>query len=173
LAAEELPEAHIEVPYALESLHPLVRLSESLIRRSVRPRSTIELGKHHCLDIRVGEQNVDRATRIADTLLRALEVKGFAVDITAPETTNPRTTWERPEVVQSKTRVLIKEDYVELFIDTSGPRPPDGRERSFARQQLVRGRYSLLEPSRIPWRLFAPDAGSCAADPNRDRNAVH
>jgi hypothetical protein len=60
---------------------------------------------------------VDRAIRIADTLIRGLELRGFVVEITAPETSKPTRAWERPSLIRSKTRVLINAEYVEFTIE--------------------------------------------------------
>lgn len=80
MRAERSEESRIIVPDTLDSPHPLVRRTERSLRAAkpdecgiVRPNSK------GCLDVGVGKDSVDRAMRIMDALIRAVETRGMRV----------------------------------------------------------------------------------------------
>lgn len=84
IAFENLPENRIEVPGRLTWPHPLVEKAKLIlanIASSGDHDGTITSWRDECLDIRVSQQSLGRALRIMDALLKALESRGFKVDI--------------------------------------------------------------------------------------------
>jgi hypothetical protein len=84
--AEHMVEHRIVVAGVLTDLHPKVKMAERSLRSAsagehniLRPRAK------HRLDIRVTRQTLDRALRIMDALLKALEARGYAVAISESE----------------------------------------------------------------------------------------
>jgi hypothetical protein len=78
IESEMHPENQITVPDALVDPLPLVEKTAKSLRAAgaddhgmVRPRAK------RCLDIRVGKESIERAERIMDTLLKALDVRGI------------------------------------------------------------------------------------------------
>ena len=78
IASEMHPENQITVPDALVDPLPVVDKTAKSLRAAgaddhgmVRPRAK------RCLDIRVGKESIERAGRIMDTLLKALDVRGI------------------------------------------------------------------------------------------------
>jgi hypothetical protein len=78
IASEMHPENQITVPDALVDPLPVVEKTAKSLRAAgaddhgmVRPRAK------RCLDIRVGKESIERAERIMDTLLKALDVRGI------------------------------------------------------------------------------------------------
>lgn len=106
----------IVVADQLVNPHPLVRLSARLLRK-VRTRDTVRQ-QERCLDISATNATLNRALRIMDALIKDLERRGFAVEVTAPKRgPAPRYTYERQAQVPSKTGVHIGESFVEFGID--------------------------------------------------------
>jgi hypothetical protein len=67
-------ENQVVVPEELVDLHPLVERTDKSLRGAganeygiVRPRAK------HCLDVRIGKESIDRASRIMDALIKALD----------------------------------------------------------------------------------------------------
>jgi hypothetical protein len=77
---ERQSENRITVAASLAPLHPLVAKTEKSIR-STKPdnKGMIKPKAHGCLDVRVGRDSIDRAMRILDTLVTALEARGLRV----------------------------------------------------------------------------------------------
>lgn len=92
------------MPELLNDPHPLVRSSESLVRRvAAKSAKAMEPPKFcpspseekRCLDIAVTGPCVDRALRIMDALVKALEARGFPVSLSEPRPAEPgRSPWE-------------------------------------------------------------------------------
>jgi hypothetical protein len=102
--AERTAELRIVVAGALTDVHPMVKSVERSLRSGsagdhgiLRPRAK------HRLDIRVTRSTLDRALRIMDALVKALECRGYTVEISESE---PATT---------STRVL--EEELQFFIE--------------------------------------------------------
>jgi hypothetical protein len=84
ISYERQSENRITVPTSLTSPHPLVAKTEKSIR-STKPDSKgmIRPKAHGCLDVRVGKDSIDRAVRILDTLVTALDARGLSVSTAA------------------------------------------------------------------------------------------
>lgn len=105
----------IAVPEHLVAPHRLIRLSLPLLGKSKRPIDQI-LEERACLNIRVSPATLDRALRIMDALLKALESHGFEPMVMEPERLHCRGDYERRENVSSKTGVRIGEHFVEFAL---------------------------------------------------------
>ncbi|MDY0095689.1 MAG: hypothetical protein RBT80_23585 [Candidatus Vecturithrix sp.] len=82
IAAEMMPENKITVPLSLDSPHDLIVITQrSLIGAKVDTRGLKQPRARGCLDINVGPDNIDRAMLIMDTLVKALETRGFDVTV--------------------------------------------------------------------------------------------
>ena len=80
MAFEKRPENRIEIPDFLTDPHPRVARTERSIKSAkrdekglVRPRAT------RCLDVCVSPECIDRALRIMDSLVKALESRGLII----------------------------------------------------------------------------------------------
>jgi hypothetical protein len=89
-ALENRPENRIAVPDQLADPHPLVARTERSIRKAepdesgiIRPQGS------RCLNVAVAPAQIDRALRILDAVIKALEARGFAVSTV--EGDRPRT----------------------------------------------------------------------------------
>lgn len=83
LDREADPNMAIAVPDALQSPHPLVRASAGNLRKHSKNHESARLEKE-CLDIRATRATLDRALLVCDTLIKALEARGFRVEVTTP-----------------------------------------------------------------------------------------
>jgi len=84
-AEEKKEENRIRVPDQLISPHPLVEKTlRSLSSAKVDLDGRVRPNVKGCLDVCVGADSVDRAMRIVDTLLKALEARGYTI-ITSEE----------------------------------------------------------------------------------------
>lgn len=83
LDREADPSMSIVVPGELHSPHPLVRASAGNLRKHSKNHETARLEKE-CLDIRATRATLDRALLVCDTLIKALDTRGFRVEVTAP-----------------------------------------------------------------------------------------
>jgi hypothetical protein len=103
----------ITISESLRGLHPLVRMSASCLRRARSGDSIRDLDR--CLDMSVGRASIGRALRIMDALLKALESRGFEVDVTEPENPDPlpRHAYQRRP---SRTGVRIGASFVEFCL---------------------------------------------------------
>lgn len=80
ITAEKMPENKITVPPSLDSPHSLIAMTRrSLIVAKVDARGLKQPRARGCLDIHVGQDNIDRAMLIMDTLVKALKNRGFDI----------------------------------------------------------------------------------------------
>jgi hypothetical protein len=135
VANEQAPEAAIGVAGILSEPHLLVeRTAIVLANATLGADGVVQRGQRRCLDLRVSPASLDRALRVADAVLKALEKRGHAVELTASHR-EKRQQWNRPEVefsVPSRTLVVIAGERLamRLFEETEavGPaRPPRPR----------------------------------------------
>jgi len=121
---ERDPANAIAVPDILVDPHPLVRMSTQLLRRAGlgnRPGDT-----ERCLDVSASGEALGRALRIADTLLKALETRGFEVDVTEPQAPEANGYGSRGRT-PSRTGVRIGDTFVPFAIEEktdANPKPP-------------------------------------------------
>jgi hypothetical protein len=102
---ESLPDHRIVVPERLTRSHPLVEQTRVVLRQaSVDERGVPWAWNKRYLDVHVTRGSLDRALRIMDALLKALEKRGFSVQIVM-------------EGKDAKTKVRIDEDEVKIRLD--------------------------------------------------------
>jgi hypothetical protein len=123
----------ITVPEELDQPHPLVRLASKMLQGSPeavrRRRST-------CLDVEVSKESLDRALRILDALIKALEERGYAVEVTRPR----QSPHGGPPRTPSTTRASVDGEWIAFRLEE--------------RQEQVRNRVDPGEPlSRLPTML--------------------
>lgn len=79
---EELPESRICVPAVSDTFHPLVAKAEKSLRKARRDiNGLLKPRTKKCLSLDVGPDSLDRALRIMDTLIKALEARNIKVTI--------------------------------------------------------------------------------------------
>jgi hypothetical protein len=82
ITAEKLPENKITVPPSLDSPHFLIVMTQrSLMGAKVDDRGLKQPRARGCLDMCVGQDSIDRAILIMDTLVKALETRGFNISV--------------------------------------------------------------------------------------------
>jgi hypothetical protein len=106
----------IAVPEMLDHPHKLVRKSAGWLKRNSRTQA--ELRKERaCLDITASRAALDRALRIADTLLKSLETRGFEVEVTEPVPNAQGRYGGPPSGRPSRTGVHILGEFVEFAVE--------------------------------------------------------
>jgi hypothetical protein len=95
----------IRVQQRLVDPHPLVRHTAQVLR-SARPGpyGTLAARREKCLDLRVGPRSLERALRIIDALVKALEHRGFRVGVSTDE--KPRT---QVEILGQRLTIMLDE----------------------------------------------------------------
>jgi hypothetical protein len=84
ILAEYLPSNRIRVPTSISKYHPLVADLKASLSDSWKYRG-FKTGKGHTLDVRVSAASVNRALRIMDTLIKALEARSMEVFINSDD----------------------------------------------------------------------------------------
>jgi hypothetical protein len=149
IAREGDPAHRIVVPDALVEPHPLVRMSGPILRRTrFGDRAT---ATERCLDISATGEALGRALRIADALLKALEARGYEIEVTEPRVVEG-TPYEQRQGTPSETGVRIGEQFVAFVIEEQydvlqPPPPPPGRYNYGPRyEHRANGRLVLTIP---------------------------
>lgn len=95
----------IRVPRQLVDPHPLVRHTAEVLR-SARPGlyGTVSARREKCLDLRAGPRSLERALRIMDAVVKALERRGFRVTISTAE--KPKT---QVEILGQRLTIALDE----------------------------------------------------------------
>jgi hypothetical protein len=115
LKRENDPSMAIEVPEVMDHPHPLVRRSAGLLKRHSRTQAVLRK-ERACLDITASRAALERALRIADTLLKALEARGFKAEVTEPVPYAPGRYGGPSSGRPSRTGVHILGEFVEFEI---------------------------------------------------------
>lgn len=155
LSKEDRDLPAIAVAQTLENPHPLVRRTEAYLKRAAgRDFDPTALPPEAVLDVTVSNRCVDRALRIMDALLKALEAAGHPVGIRElrPAPQDP----PRTDSVRYETYVLIQGQSVEFglterFDTIEIPPPPPSRPRESSswllprpvRERIPNGRLML------------------------------
>ena len=116
LERENDPTMAIDVPEILDKPHPLVRSSAGLLKRHSRSQAELR-AERACLDVTASRGALDRALRIADALLRALEARGFKVEVTEPVPYAPGRYGGPPSGWPSRTGVHVLGQFIEFAIE--------------------------------------------------------
>lgn len=113
LAQEDEDVYQVIVPDILpDKPHPLIKRFAGTLRKSQKKRDTLLLDRE-CLDIKATGDALERALRIAHSILLALDKRGFDVEVTQPKKPINREYYGRREVTPSKTTVHILGSAVE------------------------------------------------------------
>jgi hypothetical protein len=116
VADQAKSEPPVLVPEAVADPHPLVARALSIVQRAERHLDEV-LFKHRCLDMVARGAALDRAARIMDSVLRALESRGHALEVTSPS-------GEGRGRTPSGTFVLIGDSRVQIGIDEAVEKVP-------------------------------------------------
>ncbi len=82
ITAEKMPENKIIAPPSLDYPHHLILITQkSLIGAKVDARGLKQPRARGCLDVTLGPASIDRAMLIMDTLVKALETRGFDISV--------------------------------------------------------------------------------------------
>lgn len=126
---EETPEAAIVVQATLEQPHKLVGMSSKPLQRAKPFNNAVHVRDHRCLDIHVSPAAVDRALRIMDALLKALDARELRVEVTDVRTEEPRRGYyerRESEVPSNVTRVKVSDEWIRFALTEkiAQKRPP-------------------------------------------------
>jgi hypothetical protein len=112
ISAEDNPDNRIIVPDKSQTLHPLVEKTKNVFSKLLAQKGkflTLPYGsKHGCLNLNVTRTSLDRALHIFDTLIKALEKRGYHVTVDPSDKT---------EVIILNEKISIKMEEID------GPRP--------------------------------------------------
>lgn len=145
LAHESLPEARILVADDLQTPHRLVAATAKVLRNAKPEGGVVSTGGTKALDVEVAPESVNRALRLLDALVRALDERGHAVVI-APEPHEPNP-WSRSDAATRPhtTGVTIDRERVRFRLsektELAEPRPKHPPPGASAREYLERLRY--------------------------------
>jgi len=82
IAFEENPGNYIKVAEKLYSPHPLVAFTKQCLKMdNPDTHGHLRVSHRKCLDVRISKGNIDRAMRIYDALIKALEKRGFGISV--------------------------------------------------------------------------------------------
>jgi len=114
---EGLPENHVSVKKSsLKNPHGLVERTEVCLKKT-KPdhKGLLYTYERDCLDLVVSPQNLDRALKIYDTLIKACEVRGYAVSVSNSQ----RGVKTIVNVLDENLEIGIRERYTEKTSDKS------------------------------------------------------
>jgi hypothetical protein len=150
---EHVDDARIVVSATLDAPHELLAQARAVLSKRAGLKKNggviIHANDVRCLDIRVTPAVLDRALRVMDAFVKALEARGFPVEVTAPNVSD-----SNDKAVGSVTRVHVLDDDLEFSLseglENVVPRPPP-LKRDRTREDLVewlsRPRY---QPKYVP-----------------------
>ena len=124
----------IVVAETLENPHKLVALSARYLMKAHPRDGLVSAPRRSCLDIQVAPESLDRALRICDALIKAMETAGLPVDIAIVEEAEPERpsyydrTEREPHAPARVTRVLCNDEWIEFCLSEKtkrieGPAP--------------------------------------------------
>jgi hypothetical protein len=117
LANEAKPEARIAVPETLVSPHHLIRMSMRHLRGRAHKWESRLPFHDDSLEVDVSSGVLDRALRVMDALLKALEARGFKVNVVRPNPNNEEFRYDYGwRKTSTRTRVLINNEWVQFGI---------------------------------------------------------
>jgi hypothetical protein len=124
----------VTVPLTLEKPHALVRKSQSYLARAAKAFDIPARPPEEALDVAASEASLDRALRVMDALLKALEERGHRVEV---KKVQPAAEWRYgnqmpPGAPRWHTFAVVKSTPVEFSLDEGyetievPPLPPSG-----------------------------------------------
>jgi hypothetical protein len=142
----------VTVASTLEDPHRLVRTSRAYLQRAAKEGDSRVRPKEQVLDVAVGEAALDRALRVMDALLKALEERGHRVEVQEVKAAPPQPSYYGKPVPTVEPRwhtfAVVENTPVEFGLEEGyetievPPPPPSGaREtRSWDLPRLVKER---------------------------------
>jgi len=106
----------IEVPERLDRPHRLVAIASKLLRGRGSSDSYVSCWSVSCLKIRVTKASLSRALRIMDALLKALEERGYQVDVTKALEREEADRAKYTDAPSNVTRVLVDGEWIQFGI---------------------------------------------------------
>lgn len=112
----------VVVSDTLEDPHKLVALSARYLAKAHPKDGLVSAPRRSCLDVRVAPESFDRALRIFDALLKAMEAAGLRVEIALVEEEEPvRPSYygrveREPNPPTRVTRMLCEEEWIEFCL---------------------------------------------------------
>jgi hypothetical protein len=154
LSRELRPDAAIVVSDELASPHALVASTASVLKRAkLDGVKRVSSGEPGCLDVVVSPALVIRACRIMDALIKALEARGYPVEVlpSRDKAHTPHGGQAWSEKLPAMTRVRIGEDFVPfgIFEELKHSFPPPKRPDSSDFKTYMQW-SRLPQPSKIP-----------------------
>lgn len=149
---EERSSDKIIVPNELTAPHALVERSAELLRK-VPENGFVFARNKPCLDIAVGSSTLERALRIADALIKALEARGIPVAVVdKPNRADPSS-------ISHATRVVVDGEEIEWGLAEGsrremGPPPPPPKDYTGAMRTSWL-KYKQPEPIHVPNGVLA------------------
>jgi len=132
----------IVVAETLENPHKLVALSARYLAKAHPEDGLVAAPRRSCLNIRVSPDSLDRALRICDALLKAMETAGLQVEIALVEDEEPvqpiyyQRQDREPRPPARVTRVLCDEEWIDFCLTekvsrVEGPPPTAADKQTY------------------------------------------
>lgn len=139
----------IEVPETLTSPHSLTTRLAAHLRSELRGKNRGAVhpaAQHECLDVQASVLTLDRVLVLVDTLIRALEARGHAVEVVSRSASRE---YYRSQETGSITQMVIHGQRVTFHIDELIDRVPtlDGRIQPQSALDAASGRVMEIRPS--------------------------
>lgn len=153
---EERSSDKITVPEDLRSPHVLVARAAELLRKARPEGGFLYVHDKPCLDLVVSSGLLERALRILDALVKALEARGLVVEVVDKRASNGGTS---PTALKYVTRVVVDGESIEWGLAEMsrremGPPPPPPKEYTGAMRTSWL-KYKQPEPIRVPNGVLA------------------
>ena len=118
IASEKEKDSQIIVPKTLVDPHPLVKKTEKSLRTGKQDeRGIVRAYDPGTLYVVVGSNSIDRAMRILDSLIKALEKRGMKVKVEDTEIRDSQYYSYRRSFGQRKTLVSVLGEWVEIGLE--------------------------------------------------------
>jgi hypothetical protein len=149
----------IEVSAVLVDPHPLVARAAKALRRARPVDGLVSSRMHRCLNIMVAPSTVDRALRVADALVKALQARKMVVDVATIASAKKRShAYSHPAATPSASnpvsRVQVNEEWIEWSLTERskaemGPQPTPPRSMPKAQRESWLS-WNRPRPVRVP-----------------------
>ena len=170
IAKEAAPEAAIEVADALSDPRKLVAMSAKLLQRAKPVSGVVRCRERRCLDIAVSPAALDRAPRVMDAQLKAIEARGLELEVTNVRTEEPGRYGQRreDEVPSNATRVRVAGEWIAFSLgkNRAAPSATSARAEAHARPSSRHLAAAKSSAHRVcPHRQPRPgDGNPCIAE---------
>jgi hypothetical protein len=112
------PRPNVTVPETLDNPHKLIAAARKLLRGREDSDGYLSCRDVSCINVCVTKGSLDRALRIMDAILRAIERLGYPVEVTRPLSQEEREYQRHTfgNVPDNATRVLVAGEWIEFGI---------------------------------------------------------